>query len=155
MTVSLIVAMTKGRVIGRENQMPWHLPEDLKLFKKVTTGHIIAMGRKTYESIGRPLPNRENFVISKTVDSIEGCRVFKNIKECIDAAENYDKKLFFIGGGTIYAEAVKFADEMHISWVKEDFEGDTYFPEFDISEWEEAGSEEFEKFIYVKYIRKA
>lgn len=113
------------------------------------------MGRKTYESIGRPLPNRENFVITRSDVDIEGCRVLGSVNECIEAAKDYDnKKLFFIGGGQIYAEAIKIVDEMHISYVKEDFEGDTHFPEFDLSEWCEAETEEFGDFTYVKYIRK-
>jgi len=131
MTTALIVAMTKGRVIGKDNDMPWHLPEDLKLFKAKTSGHIIAMGRKTYESIGRPLPNRENFVITRSAKEIEGCRVFSSVDECIEAAKDYDRMLFFIGGGQIYADAINFVDEMHISYVKTELEGDTFFPEFD------------------------
>lgn len=153
MKTALIVAMTKDRVIGRENDMPWHLPDDLKLFKAKTTGHIIAMGRKTYESIGRPLPNRENFVISRSVSEIEGCRVFSSAKECMEAAKDYDKTLFFIGGGQIYAETVSLVDEMHISWVKEDYDGDTFFPEFDLKEWKEAESVDYEDFTYKRYIR--
>ncbi|PLX65740.1 MAG: dihydrofolate reductase [Denitrovibrio sp.] len=155
MTTALIVAMTKSRVIGKGNSMPWHLPDDLKLFKAKTSGHIIAMGRKTYESIGRPLPNRENFVISRSAESIEGCRVFHSAAECIEAAKDYDKKLFFIGGGQIYAEAVSFVDEMHISYVKNEFDGDTYFPDFDLNEWEVAETVDHEDFTYVRYIRKS
>lgn len=152
---ALIVAMTKDRVIGIDNDMPWHLPEDLKLFKAKTSGHIIAMGRKTYESIGRPLPNRENFVISRSAEKIEGCTVFRSVSECVKAGENSDKTLFFIGGGQIYSDAVKLVDEMHISWVKKSWEGDTYFPEFDLSEWKEIEREEYADFTYVRYARLA
>ena len=133
MKTALIVAMTNDRVIGKDNDMPWHLPEDLKLFKATTSGHIIAMGRKTYESIGRPLPNRENFVISRKESKIEGCSVFKSVQDCINAAKDSDKILFFIGGGQIYSEVVDLVDEMHISYVKDSPDGDTYFPEFDKS----------------------
>ena len=153
MTAALIVAMTKGRVIGRDNTMPWHLPEDLKLFKATTTGHIIAMGRKTYESIGRPLPNRENFVISRSAVAIEGCRVFKSVSECMEAARDYDKKLFFIGGGQIYADVIDIVDEMHISYLHEEFEGDTYFPAFDESAWKVEEVKEFQDFTYKKLVR--
>ncbi len=151
MTTALIVAMTKGRVIGKDNTMPWHLPEDLKLFKEKTSGHIIAMGRKTYESIGRPLPNRENFVITRSDIDIEGCRTFKSVNECIEAAKEYDKTLFFIGGGQIYAEVIDMVDELHLSFVKGEFDGDTYFPEIDFSKWEETETKEFDQFTYKKY----
>jgi len=156
MTVTaLIVAMTKDRVIGKDNDMPWHLPEDLKLFKAKTSGNIIAMGRKTYESIGRPLPNRKNFVITRSGKEIEGCRVFKSVEECMEAAKDYDKKLFFIGGGQIYADVVDMVDELHISYVKDDFEGDTFFPEFDISKWKVAEREDYEGFEYIRYVKSS
>ncbi|ADD68164.1 Dihydrofolate reductase [Denitrovibrio acetiphilus DSM 12809] len=153
MTKALIVAMTKDRVIGKNNDMPWHLPEDLKLFKAKTTGHIIAMGRKTYESIGRPLPNRENFVITRSGKEYDGCRVFGSVQECIKAAEEYDKTLFFIGGGQIYSDAVDMVDEMHISYIKENYDGDTFFPEFDESRWKVTETEEYGDFIYKKFVR--
>lgn len=154
MTAALIVAMTKGWVIGRNNDMPWHLPEDLKLFKAKTTGHIIAMGRKTYESIGRPLPNRDNFVISRSDVQIEGCEVFHSPIDCVEAAKNLGKKLFFIGGGQIYSQVIDLVDEMHISYVNEDCKGDTYFPEFDINDWNVVETEEYPDFVYKRLVRK-
>lgn len=153
MKTALIVAMTNDRVIGRDNDMPWHLPEDLKLFKATTSGHIIAMGRKTYESIGRPLPNRENFVISRKENQIEGCSVFKSVQDCIGAAKDSDKILFFIGGGQIYSEVIGLVDEMHISYVKDSPDGDTYFPEFDKSVFEEVESVDYDGFTYRRYKR--
>jgi len=150
---ALIVAMTENRVIGKDNSMPWHMPEDLKLFKETTSGNIIAMGRKTYESIGRPLPNRENFVISRSSTSIEGCRVFKSVSDCIEAAKEYDKKLFFIGGGQIYSEVIDVVDELHLSFIKEEFDGDTVFPEIDFDKWKEIETKDFDGFTYIKYIR--
>jgi dihydrofolate reductase len=152
--ISLIVAMTKDRVIGKDNDMPWHLPEDLKLFKEKTSGHIIAMGRKTYESIGRPLPNRKNFVISRSDIQIEGCRTFKSPKECIDAMEE-GEKLFFIGGGNIYSQVVDIVDELNISWVKQDYTGDTLFPDVDFTKWKEVESQDFEGFTYKRYLRSS
>ncbi|PLX69759.1 MAG: dihydrofolate reductase [Denitrovibrio sp.] len=153
MMTALIVAMTENRVIGKDNSMPWHMPEDLKLFKETTSGNIIAMGRKTYESIGRPLPNRENFVISRSSTSIEGCRVFKSVSDCIEAAKEYDKKLFFIGGGQIYSEVIDVVDELHLSFIKEEFDGDTVFPEIDFDKWKEIETKDFDGFTYIKYIR--
>lgn len=154
MTVALIVAMAEDRLIGKDNTMPWHLPEDLKLFRATTTGNIIAMGRKTYESIGRPLPNRDNFIITRSGKPVEGCRVFSSAAECIDAAKETDKTLFFIGGGQIYAEVIGLVDEMHISYVKGTFHGDTYFPAFDESEWKVAETKEYQDFTYKKLVRK-
>jgi len=153
MTTALIVAMTQGRVIGKDNSMPWHLSEDLKLFKETTSGNIIAMGRKTYESIGRPLPNRENFVISRSAKDIAGCRVFSSVQECLEAAKDYNKKLFFIGGGQIYAEVLDIVDELHLSFVTKEYEGDTYFPEINFADWKEVEVKEFAEFTYKKYIR--
>lgn len=151
---ALIAAMTNDRVIGKGNTMPWHLPEDLKLFKRITSGNIIAMGRKTYESIGRPLPNRENFIISRSAQPVEGCRVFSSANECIEAARDYDKKLFFIGGGQIYSEVINLVDEMHLSMVKRSYEGDTYFPEFDPAQWTVEEIVDYEDFTYKRLLRR-
>jgi len=153
MKTALIVAMTKNRVIGKDNDIPWHLPEDLKLFKAKTSGNIIAMGRKTFESIGRPLPNRDNFVISRSSSEIEGCSVFASVDDCIKAAESTEKTLFFIGGGEIYREVANIVNELHISYVKEEFEGDTFFPEIDTSGLKLEGELDYEGFTYVRYSR--
>lgn len=151
--ISLIVAMAEDRLIGRDNQMPWHISEDLKLFKSVTTGNTVIMGRKTFESIGKPLPNRTTIVISGTMQSQEGVVIAKSVKEALDAAKETGKDIFFIGGGTIYKEVLPLVDFMHISWVKGNFEGDTYFPEFKLEEWQVLEMQEYDAFTYCVYKR--
>jgi len=151
--ISLIVAMNEKRVIGIDNSIPWYLPEDLKLFKAKTTGNIIAMGRKTYESIGKPLPNRDNFIISRSGFEADGCETFSSPQECIDAAG--ERKLFFIGGGEIYSQVIDIVDELHISWIHNKLDGDTTFPEFDLEKWEEVEREDFEGFTYKRYARRS
>lgn len=127
--ISLIVAMGKNHVIGLNNQMPWHLPADLAYFKKVTTGHPILMGRKTFESIGRPLPNRTNVILTRdTSFQAEGCTVIHSIDDAIELAKKED--LFIIGGAEIYNQFLPFVEKMYITKISESFEGDTFFPEF-------------------------
>lgn len=134
--ISFLVAMDENRVIGIDNQLPWHLPEDLKYFKKVTMGHPIAMGRKTHESIGRILPGRENIVITRQHNyQSEGCTVFYSIKDFISYCQKQNDEIFVIGGAEIFKETFAFADRLYITFIHQDFDGDTYFPEFDFSQW--------------------
>ncbi|WP_102263314.1 dihydrofolate reductase [Mesobacillus jeotgali] len=136
--ISLIWAMDENRVIGYHNQLPWRLPEDLKFFKRVTMGHPIAMGRKTYESIGKPLPGRENIVITRDEDyGPEGCTVIHSIEEMLAyAAENKSEEIFVIGGAEIFKEVLHHADKLYLTMIHHQFEGDTFFPVFDIDKWE-------------------
>ena len=136
--ISLIWAMDENRVIGYHNQLPWRLPEDLKFFKRVTMGHPIAMGRKTYESIGKPLPGRENIVITRDEDyDPEGCTVIHSIEEMLAyAAENKSEEIFVIGGAEIFKEVLQHADKLYLTMIHHQFEGDTFFPVFDIDKWE-------------------
>lgn len=136
--VSLIVAMGENRVIGNKNELPWHLPEDLKYFKRVTMGHPVIMGRKTFESIGRPLPGRKNIVISAQEDYVaEGCTVLHSIEEVLMLNEkNPGEEYFVIGGAEIYKALLPVADRLYITFIYEKFEGDTVFPPFKINEWE-------------------
>jgi len=147
----LIAAMTEKRVIGADGKIPWHIPQELGLFKKLTTGNIIVMGRKTYESIGRPLPDRETIVISS--GNIEGVTTYRTILDAVRAGERSDKKLFFIGGADIYNLTVNIVSHMYISWVKGKYEGDTYFPEIDFLQWREAEKTYFDNFTMVHYTR--
>lgn len=147
----IIVAMARSRVIGKDNKMPWHLPEDLKLFKKLTTGNTVIMGRRTYESIGKPLPNRNNIVISRSEIIISGALVCHSLEEALKKAEEYGKKIFFIGGAEIYRQALPLTDYLCISWLKQDYQGDAYFPEFDESQWEKLSETEYPDFINVLY----
>ncbi|MCM3664391.1 dihydrofolate reductase [Mesobacillus subterraneus] len=135
--ISLIWAMDENRVIGLHNQLPWRLPEDLKFFKRVTMGHPIAMGRKTYESIGKPLPGRENIVITRDENySPDGCVVMNSIEEFMKYAGEKDDEVFVIGGAEIFKEVLPKADRLYLTMIHEQFEGDTFFPVFDIDKWE-------------------
>lgn len=140
--ISFIVAMDQNRVIGKDNQLPWHLPEDLKFFKRVTMGHPIAMGRKTHDSIGRILPGRENIIITRQKDyQSEGCKVFYSIGDFVEYARKQNDEIFVIGGAEIFKETFTYADRLYITHINEEFQGDTYFPEFNESEWELSSSD--------------
>lgn len=135
--ISLIWAMDENRVIGLHNQLPWRLPEDLKFFKRVTIGHPIAMGRKTFESIGKPLPGRENIVITRDETyRPEGCVIMNSIDELLEYTAQKDDEVFVIGGAEIFKEVLPKADRLYLTMIHEQFEGDTYFPVFDIDKWQ-------------------
>ncbi|MDH5433096.1 MAG: type 3 dihydrofolate reductase [Gammaproteobacteria bacterium] len=130
-TISLVCAMAKNRVIGKDNQMPWHLPADLQHFKKVTMGKPIIMGRKTYESIGRPLPGRQNIVVSRNADlTIEGCDTATSFEEALALVESHDE-VMVIGGGLLYQQTLPFANKLHLTFIDLEVDGDTQFPDFE------------------------
>lgn len=140
--ISFIVAMDENRVIGRDNQLPWRLPEDLKFFKKVTMGHPIAMGRKTHESIGRILPGRENIVITRQKDyQMEDCTVVSSVEDFVKYSKKLSDEVFVIGGAEIFNETFDYADRLYITLIHDEFAGDTFFPEFDVNKWELLSSE--------------
>lgn len=136
--ISLLAAMDKNRVIGFDQDMPWHLPRDLQFFKEKTTGNTMIMGRKTFESIGRPLPNRKTIVLTRQNDfDVEGVEVISHIDEIFKWVENNpEEELFIVGGGELYKQMLPYADRMYITEIDESFSGDTYFPSFDKDEWE-------------------
>ena len=123
-----IAAMSENRVIGNANRIPWHLPEDFKWFKKTTTGHILVMGRKTFESIGKPLPDRETIVLSKSGFSHPGVRTVRGIEE---AATADDREIFICGGAQIYEQALPLCSDLYLTRVKRVVEGDAFFPPFE------------------------
>ena len=128
--ISFIVAMDRNNVIGHQNDMPWHLPRDLKFFKEKTTGHTIVMGRKTFESIGRVLPNRKHIVITRDGSNLpEEVEVIDDINKVIDLAMETDEEIFVIGGGNIFKQLLPYADRLYVTYIDESFEGDVYFPE--------------------------
>jgi len=135
--ISFLVAMDENRLIGKDNELPWHLPNDLKYFKEVTMGHKIVMGRKTFESIGRPLPGRENIVLSTNPNfQAKGCQVFHDLDSFIQFAnEHKNEEIFIIGGAIIFETLFNYADRLYITEIQGQFEGDTYFPNFDLDEW--------------------
>src|SRR5215207_8040772 len=129
--ISLIVAMAKNRVIGSDNRIPWHLPNELKLFKSLTMGHHIVMGRKTYESIGRLLPGRTTVIVTRQKDyGMPGAIVAHSIAEAIAACEG-DDEIFVIGGADLFRETLPIADRLYLTTVDAEPEGDTFMPEFD------------------------
>ena len=140
--LSIIVAVAENGVIGDRNALLWHISEDLKHFKALTSGHPVVMGRKTYESLGRPLPNRTNVVISRQELEIPGCRVVHSLDEAL-ALFPGDEEVFIIGGAQIYAEALPRADRFYLTRVFHDYEGDTRFPEWDEAQWRLVSSEAF------------
>jgi len=149
MKCALIVAMAKNRTIGIDNKLPWYLPNDLKYFKQVTMGKPIIMGRKTYESIGKPLPGRTNIVITRNPDyQAEGIVVVNSLQQALDKAEdisfiNGHDEVMVIGGAEIYNQGLKSADRLYITHVHADVEGDAFFPEVDWNDWQEEGRDDF------------
>lgn len=128
--ISIIVAMANNRVIGKNNQMPWHLPADLAHFKKVTLGKPIIMGRKTYESIGRPLPGRKNIIISRNTDYIvEGCQSVTSIESAFKLVKD-EEEIFIIGGGYLYSQLIEQANKLYLTFIDLEVNGDTQFPDF-------------------------
>ena len=149
MKLSMIVATAQNRVIGRDNALPWYLPNDLKYFKQTTLGKPVIMGRKTYESIGKPLPGRTNIVITRQTDYLpEGVKVVHSVAEARDLAESVclidgQEEAMIMGGAEIYTLALPDADRLHLTEVPADVDGDAYFPEYDKTEWQEISREDF------------
>ncbi len=135
--LSVIVAMARNRVIGVNNTLPWRLSEDLKHFKALTMGHHIVMGRKTYESIGKPLPGRTTVIVSRDAGyRVEGCRSATSIDAAIAACGD-DPEIFFVGGAELYAQVLPRADRLYLTEIQADYAGDAWFPAFDKDEWRE------------------
>ena len=139
MTLSILVAHDKHRVIGYQNQLPWHLPNDLKHVKQLSTGHTLVMGRKTFESIGKPLPNRRNVVLTNNPSfKHEGVDVIHSIEEI----NNIPGQVFIFGGQTLFEEMIDKVDDMYITVVDGKFQGDTFFPPYTFEDWEVESSVE-------------
>lgn len=147
MTISLIAAISENRVIGRDNDLPWHIPEDLKRFKEITKGHPVIMGRKTYESIGRLLPNRTNIIITRDKEyTVEGAVIVNSLDEALRRAQDKnvniehgtinhelstdENEIFIIGGGQIFEQSIKSADKLYLTVVHTTIDGDAFFPEY-------------------------
>jgi len=163
MLLSLIVGMTKDRVIGKDNDLPWPMiKEDMRHFRKTTTGHIIIMGRKTYDSIGKPLPKRINVVITRQRDlEIDGCWVVHSLEEALRLSRHFtdrtdiNTEAFIIGGSSLYKEAAPQADRIYLTHIKGDYPGDTFFPEIDESEWDKSQTSETDKATFYLLKRKS
>ncbi len=141
MSISIIVAMAKNRTIGVDNTLTWRCPEDLKHFKAITMGHHMIMGRKTFDSIGRPLPGRTTVVLTRDINlKIEGCLIAHSLQEAIKACAD-DTQIFIVGGAEIYAQALTHVDTLYITEIQQNVDGDACFPEFDASDWQEIARE--------------
>ncbi len=132
--LSIIAAFAdRNRALGKDNKLPWHIPEDFKHFKDLTSGHVVIMGRKTFESIGKALPNRLNIIVTRNAKfQAEGCTVVDSIEKALSLAKEKEAhgEVFVIGGGEIYAQALPFTDRLYLTIIQGEFEGDTFFPEF-------------------------
>ena len=161
--ITIIAAIAKNNALGKDNDLIWHLPADLKRFKKITTGHHILMGRNTFESIGKPLPNRTTIIITRNKNYLkDGCLIAHSIEEAIDLVENEDD-IFIIGGAQIYKEAMQkdLIDKLDITLVHHEFEADAFFPDINLDTWEETEREDFSSdeknkynFSFVSYAKK-
>ena len=141
MTVSLVVAASTNNVIGRDGGLPWHLPDDLRHFKRITTGKPLIMGRRTFESIGKPLPERQNIVMTRDPDyAAEGCDVVSSVDEALELAGDAEE-VMIIGGGQVYRDFLSRADRIYMTRVQAEVQGDTLFPDFDKSAWRLVSSE--------------
>lgn len=163
MIVSIIVAAAENLAIGKDNKLIWHLPSDLKFFKNTTMGHHMIMGRKTFESIGKPLPGRTSIIVTRNKNyTAEGCIVVNSLKEAIEKAKaDHETEAFVIGGAELINDALEFADKIYLTEVKETFEADVFLKPIDRTKWKEASREDYkadEKHAYdysfVELIRK-
>lgn len=150
----IVVAMTRQRVIGRNGSLPWHIPEELRLFRELTTGQTVIMGRETFASIGRPLPERRNLVVTRTLPATPGVEICRSFPEALQKAAVDGKKVFVIGGLEIYRQALPVASAMVVSWIRENHAGDTFFPEYDPEDWSVQKVEEHAAFTRVWYIKR-
>lgn len=143
--LSLIAAISPDRVIGKAGGIPWHVPEDLKYFKRLTTGHAVIMGRRTWDEVGRPLPGRRNLVVSRQAGlALEGAEVFADLESAIAAARETDPEPMVIGGGAIYRLALPLATRIYLTEIPREVEGDTTFPDLDPGAWVERSRREGE-----------
>lgn len=154
MSVTLVAAVARNGVIGADGGIPWHLPGEQRRFKELTVGHVLVMGRRTYESIGRPLPERTTVVVTRTPRweaGAEGVLTAPSVAEAIALARTLDDEVFVVGGARVYAAALPLADRLELTHVDSEPEGDTFFPDVDWSEWREVDREPREGWTAVRY----
>lgn len=143
MIVSIVVAIAENNAIGKDNKLLWHLPKDLKHFKEITTGGTVIMGRKTYDSVGRPLPNRRNIIITRQQIEIPGCEVVNSIGAALDLCRD-EAEVFIVGGAEVYKQVMPLTDRIFLTIVHKNFEADTYFPEIKKDTWKETERKDYE-----------
>lgn len=141
MTITIVVAIAQNHAIGKDNKLLWHLPNDLKHFKTITSGGTVIMGRKTYDSVGKPLPNRRNIIITRQSITIDGCEVINSLDEALALCKT-EQEVFIVGGAEIYKMAMPVTNRIYLTIVHHDFEGDTYFPEIEENNWKETERED-------------
>ena len=141
MIVTIVVAIAENYAIGKNNQLLWHMPADLKHFKNITTGHTVIMGRKTYDSVGKPLPNRRNIIVTRQDIKIEGCQVVNSIADALALCAN-EHEVFIVGGAEIYKLAMSKTDRIYLTIIHHSFDADTLFPEIDYTDWKETARQD-------------
>lgn len=161
--IILVAAMSRNRVIGRQNKLPWYMPSDMRHFREVTEGKTIIMGRKTFDSIGkRPLPNRKNIVISTTLEpeAFPGCEIVTSLEQALSSAQKEPSDIMIVGGQTLYEQALPIATDIYLTLIEMDIEGDTFFPTWASDEWEEiecikhkANEQNLHDFAFLKFKR--
>lgn len=141
--ITIIAAIARNNALGKNNKLIWHLPADLKRFKNITNGHHIIMGRKTFESLGKPLPNRTTIIITRNKNyKVKDCIVVNSLKEALEKA-NADENPYILGGAEIYKQAMNLADQLDVTLIHQEFQADAFFPEIDKSIWKESFREDF------------
>jgi len=161
MRISIIAAMSANRAIGLENRLPWNLPDDLKRFKALTMNHHIVMGRKTYDSIGKPLPGRDTVIVTRNMDyAVPGCVAVNSLDAALTVSFS-DAEVFFVGGADLYRQVLPIANRIYLTEIRRVFDGDAFFPEFDMRQWSETSREQHRtegdngfEYHYVIYDRK-
>ena len=143
MITTIVVAISENHVIGKDNKLLWHQPADLKHFKDITNGHTVIMGRKTYNSVGKPLPKRRNIIITRKTITIEGCEVVNSIEAALALCKS-EQEVFIVGGAEIYKQAMHLTDRIYLTIMHQDFDGDSFFPDLDKNVWKEVHREDYE-----------
>ena len=152
--LSIIVAMDRNRLIGSNGHLPWDRPEDLCLFRQLTEGNTVIMGHGTFSSLGSPLANRHNLVISRTLEKRDDLSICRSFSEALTMARQFNRPVFFIGGRTVYQLALEIVDQLHISWIEGDFSGDCYFPDVEFNDWQAVEEKDLTGFRYIRYRRR-
>jgi dihydrofolate reductase len=153
--LGIVVAMTAAGVIGRDGKLPWELPADRRLFRQLTEGGTVIMGRLTFESLPAPLANRRNIVVTRSGRRYPGAETAPSLKAALELARRIGQPTFVIGGGALYREALPLADTLHVSWIEGEFAGDRHFPAFDLAAWDQIDSVDYPGFRYITYRRAA
>ncbi|MEO6852252.1 MAG: dihydrofolate reductase [Mucilaginibacter sp.] len=141
MTKTIVVAIGENNAIGKDNQLLWYLPADLKHFKDITSGHTVIMGRKTFDSVGKPLPRRRNIIVTRQKITIDGCEVVNSVEDALALCAG-EEEVFIIGGAEIYKLSMHLTDRIYLTIVHQKFDADTYFPEINYEEWKETARED-------------